>query len=340
MLSSTRRYKRLVQTRPQTGHVRAEVSQIEVVNSETYWSAFPNGLCFVWGAGIVKQEMSLSAPPRGNLPEWGRRFEFETFFVELVPAGKRSFNVRLAETFASISFSVDEGQSSLAGDRLRNYDRRPYEYIVTPAGFPLRGESEAAPEVLVLVFQFDELKADIAAALRMSQDILESRVIVGGPKPLTTAIAQHIRRHILADAVSHDYLRSLCLILIVEMMRLPAEQRSTGRGSTLNDNVLQSMLNFIDANLEADLSLEALARLAGVLTHQFARAFKRKVGEAPHRYVLSRRIEAARILLCKTEDPIADIAYATGFSSQSHMTTTFRRELSMTPAQLRSQNAA
>jgi AraC family transcriptional regulator len=101
--------------------------------------------------------------------------------------------------------------------------------------------------------------------------------------------------------------------------------------------VLQSVLKFIDANLDADLSLEALARLSGVLTHQFVHAFKHKVGEAPHHYVLSRRIEAARVLLGKTESPIADIAYATGFSSQSHMTTTFTRELGTTPAQIRSQ---
>ncbi|MGI9434298.1 MAG: AraC family transcriptional regulator [Geminicoccaceae bacterium] len=74
----------------------------------------------------MKQELNLSAPPLGKLPEWGKRFDFETFFVELVPAGKRSFNVRLAETFASISFSADEGRSSLAGDRLRRYDRRAY----------------------------------------------------------------------------------------------------------------------------------------------------------------------------------------------------------------------
>lgn len=285
----------------------------------------------------MTQDLNIEAPPRGNLPEWGKRYDFEKFFVELVPAGKRSFNVRLAETFASISFGADQGRSSLAGDRLRRYDRRSYEYIVTPAGFPLRGESKAAPEVLVFVFRFEVMKVDIAAALRLSQDILEPRVIMGAPKPFTTAIAQRIRRHILADAVSTDYLRSLCFVLIVEMMRLPPEQQSTGRGSILNDKVLQSVLKFIDANLDADLSLEALARLSGVLTHQFVHAFKRKVGEAPHHYVLGRRVEAARALLGKTENPIADIAYATGFSSQSHMTTTFTRELGTTPAQVRSQ---
>jgi len=285
----------------------------------------------------VTQELSLSAPPRGQLPEWGKRIDFGKFFVELVPAGKRTFNVRLAETFASISYSADAGRSSLAGDRLRRYDRRPYEYIVAPAGFPLRGQSDAAPEVLVFVFSFEALKADVASALRLTEDLLEPRVILGSPKPFITALAQRIRRHILADDISEEYLRSLCFVLIVEMLRLPPEQRSTGRGSALDDKVLQSVLKFIDANLDSDLSLEALARLSGVLTHQFVHAFKRKIGEAPHHYVLTRRIEAARMQLTETDDPIADIAYAAGFSSQSHMTTTFRREVGVTPAQLRNQ---
>jgi AraC family transcriptional regulator len=103
---------------------------------------------------------------------------------------------------------------------------------------------------------------------------------------------------------------------------------------------LGSILDYIDANLDTNLSLETLAGLAGVLTHQFGRAFKRKIGEPPHQYVLARRIEAAREMLRATDHPIADIAYATGFSSQSHMTTTFRREIGVTPAQLRSETGS
>lgn len=279
--------------------------------------------------------MNIAAPPRGTLPEWGKQITFDTFFVELVPGGPRKINVRLAESFASISFDADEGRSSLAGDRLRPYDRRPYEFIVAPPGFPLRGESDAAPEVLVFIFDFDAIRSDVAAALQIPPDRLEPRVVIGGPRSMTTELAQRIRRHMLSDDATHEYLKSLCMVMLVDMMRLPKGQRATGRGETLNDKVLQSVLTFIDANLEADLSLEALARLSGVVTHRFSRSFKRRVGEPPHQYVLTRRIEAARTMLSSTESSIAEIAYATGFSSQSHLTSTFRRELGVTPGQLR-----
>lgn len=81
---------------------------------------------------LKSQLVPLSAPPLTELPRWGPRVEFKDFFVELVPEGERTFNVRLSETFASINFGPAEGTSSLAGDRLRRYDRRPYEFIVAP----------------------------------------------------------------------------------------------------------------------------------------------------------------------------------------------------------------
>ncbi len=279
--------------------------------------------------------MTIDAPPRGELPHWGKRMAYSNFFVELVPSGPRSFNVRLANSFASISFSEDEGRSTLADDKLRRYDRRPFEYIVSPPSFPLRGRSAAAPEVLAIVFDFDALRPELASALQISQDALEPRVIIGNPKPFITSIAERVRRHIMAHDTSDEYLRALCMVLIVELLRPPAKQHKAGRGTVLKEDVFNAVLNFIDSNLENDLSLETLARLAGVLTHKFARAFKRRVGQTPHHYVLHRRIDAARQLLDNSEQSIADIAYATGFSSQSHMTTTFKRELGTTPAQLR-----
>lgn len=283
----------------------------------------------------MKQEMNLNVPPRGDLPKWGRRIEFDEFLVELVPGGARKINVRLSDTFASISFGPDEGRSSLAGDRLRKFDRRPYEYIVTPPNFPLVGESTGAPEVLVFVFAFEAIKPSVAAALQVKEDMLEQRVIIGDPKPFTTELAQRIRRHMLVHGMSSDYLRSLCFLLLVEMMRVPPNQRQSARGGKLDDAVLKMVLNYIDANLNDDLSLDKLAELSGVLTHQFARAFKSKVGESPHHYVLLRRLNNARNLLTDTDHTIADIAYESGFSSQSHMTTTFKKEIGITPAQLR-----
>ncbi len=279
--------------------------------------------------------MDLDAPPGKAVPCWGTRVQFDRFFVELVPAGPRILNLRLDESLATISFASDEGRSSLADEKLRSYERRPYEFIAVPPKYPVRGVSASAPEVLCFVYSFQEIREEIAAALQLPAERLESRVIIGGPKPFTTEIAQRIRRHILIDPSPSDYLRSLCIVMLVEIMRIAPEYAKTGRASVLESKVLNLVLNYIDANLDEQLSLDRLAELSGVLSHQFARAFKKEIGEPPHHYILGRRIDTARKLLRAGDAPIAEIAYATGFSSQSHMTSTFKRELGVTPAQIR-----
>ena len=67
----------------------------------------------------------------------------------------------------------------------------------------------------------------------------------------------------------------------------------------------------------------------------FARAFKAAVGESPHRYIMQRRIERAKVMLSVTRMSVAEISYQTGFSNQSHFTVQFRKAIGMTPKQFR-----
>jgi AraC family transcriptional regulator len=57
----------------------------------------------------------------------------------------------------------------------------------------------------------------------------------------------------------------------------------------------------------------------------------------PHRYVLAARLDLARKLLTQSTMPIARVAQECGFSSQSHLTASFRTAHSTTPAQYRAQ---
>jgi AraC family transcriptional regulator len=94
------------------------------------------------------------------------------------------------------------------------------------------------------------------------------------------------------------------------------------------------VLDHIHGNLGEDLRLDGLAAVAGMDRHHFARAFKAATGTPPHRYVTERRLELAARLLRERADPphaIADIAYRVGLSSQSHLTTAFRRRYGATP---------
>ena len=95
------------------------------------------------------------------------------------------------------------------------------------------------------------------------------------------------------------------------------------------------VLQMIEAHIGEDLSHARLAAAAGLSVYGFASAFTRAIGEPPHRYVQRRRCERAREMLAQTVVPIADMAAALGFSSQSHLTTAFLRLTGVTPARYR-----
>ena len=281
-----------------------------------------------------EQYIAPSGPPLRVHPHWGERVTFESFHVELVPAAPRHFNVKLSQAFATISYSGDEGRSNLAGDRQRKYERRPFEYLVAPPDLPLKGVSEAAPEVLAIVFDFQALRACLASAIQVAPEDLGLRIFFGAPKPIITELAVRVRKHILGGDVSKRYLESVCVVLLAEMlsaMQLPCRN---GR-QTVEPAIIEKIVEYIGANIGEDLSLETLSDLAGSSPVQFSRAFKRTVGTSPRQYILQERLRAARELLQTTDHALSEIAFTAGFSSQSHMTTTFKRMLATTPGALR-----
>jgi AraC family transcriptional regulator len=90
-------------------------------------------------------------------------------------------------------------------------------------------------------------------------------------------------------------------------------------------------LAVMDAHLGERLTLPRLAALLDVSPFHLAHVFKHATGVAPHQYLVRRRLERARDLLARTKLPIADIALAVGFASQSHFSASFHRATGVTP---------
>jgi AraC family transcriptional regulator len=98
---------------------------------------------------------------------------------------------------------------------------------------------------------------------------------------------------------------------------------------------LQAVFGYIRAHMANDLSTEVLADCAKVSRAHFCRLFHEVTGGPPHRYVLAARLEQARTMLTTSNQSIARIAQDCGFSSQSHLTSSFRKLHAITPAQFR-----
>ncbi len=81
-------------------------------------------------------------------------------------------------------------------------------------------------------------------------------------------------------------------------------------------------------------SLADLAAEAGVTPHHLIRAFRAETGMTPHAWLIGRRIEAAKARLRRGE-PVADVAAATGFCDQAHLTRIFKARVGVTPGAFR-----
>jgi transcriptional regulator of acetoin/glycerol metabolism/AraC-like DNA-binding protein len=103
----------------------------------------------------------------------------------------------------------------------------------------------------------------------------------------------------------------------------------------LPPGALRRVREYIDIHLSDRTQLTELATVAGVSVHHFAREFKRSTGVTPHDYLMQRRIDRAREMLARTGWSLSEVAFAAGFSDQSHMSRHFRRLLGMTPGQFR-----
>jgi AraC-like DNA-binding protein len=89
---------------------------------------------------------------------------------------------------------------------------------------------------------------------------------------------------------------------------------------------------YIDSHLQENIALEALAEIAQLSVHHFARAFRQSLGIPPHNYIVQRRVEHAQQLLRNTDLPLSEIAIVAGFTDQSHLARHFRTIIGVSPS--------
>lgn len=94
---------------------------------------------------------------------------------------------------------------------------------------------------------------------------------------------------------------------------------------------LARVTEHIEARVSSTIKMDEVARLTGLSTSQFARAFRRSTGMPPHQWHLSARIRRAQQWMLDTDLPLAEIALAIGFADQSHFANTFTRLVGISP---------
>jgi AraC family transcriptional regulator len=98
---------------------------------------------------------------------------------------------------------------------------------------------------------------------------------------------------------------------------------------------MRRVLEYIDEHLEEAFTVADLAAVANLSLFHFSRMFANAMGIPPRRYVSQRRLGAAKTMLSAGNYTLSEIAFRSGFSSQSSFTRAFLRATSMTPGAFR-----
>jgi AraC family transcriptional regulator len=131
--------------------------------------------------------------------------------------------------------------------------------------------------------------------------------------------------NLYADAMAY----SLVVHLLSRYSTHASEVKISRSGLTQQQS--KQVVDYIEANLDRNISLAELAAILQFSPYHFAHLFKNSTGIPPHQYLIRCRVERAKQLLALGDLSIAAVAQAVGFASQGHFTYHFKRLLGVTP---------
>ncbi len=154
------------------------------------------------------------------------------------------------------------------------------------------------------------------------------------PDPLIYQICLVLTAELVSNGVcSRLYVDSLITTLYIHLLRQYSarEPLIQAYSDGLPKCKLQQVIEYIDEHLTENLSLKEIASVVEISPHYFTSLFKQSTGLSAYQFVIHRRMERAKQLLCRQDLSIAEVSLHVGFQSQSQFTNVFRKYTGATP---------
>jgi AraC family transcriptional regulator len=204
-----------------------------------------------------------------------------------------------------------------------------------PAGNPVVFRWNGAIRVFILAFEpwyLERIAAELGTPLQFAPEVVLRKLASDDP---TTSLLRKLACEIdggpgstfLADSLA----RSIAVYLLRNLLRVPSAKPQAIAPPAA---VLRAVA-LMRARLADSISLDELARAAGLSPFHFARQFKAATGHPPHDYHIRLRIDRAQELLRTRgrEWNLAAIAHECGFADQSHFSRQFKRVVGVPPGE-------
>jgi AraC family transcriptional regulator len=220
----------------------------------------------------------------------------------------------------------------------RDFIFLPSEIVLTPAGIRSGWHWHERSKVIVITIMPDMLDRFATSELGL---VLGQRQLRDTPQALDADLCQS--GTMLLDALqnratgSEVMYESFARIFLVKLIQRYGELRSKAldfsRGFTASH--YKRVLDFVAERFGGSITIEEMARVAGLSPAYFSRLFKEVLGDSPYQFVMDYRVEQAKRMLSEKGRSLADIALACGFADQAHFSRIFKRLTGQTPRAFR-----
>ncbi|MFK0163362.1 AraC family ligand binding domain-containing protein [Rhizobium sp. NPDC090279] len=244
---------------------------------------------------------------------------------------------------------IERIQAQFRGDAFDLHRHDTYALGVTMRGvqtFRYRGEQRYSLPGRVIILHPDELHDGGAA----TEDGLVYRMLYLEPSVLFQCLeAARIGLPFVDDPiVRDDRLAGLLLAALGELDRELDDLFVDDFVSRLADGLAQharlpprplgsiawgqvkAARDYLEAHVTRGVDSQELERITGLDRFALARHFRAAFATSPHRFLLMRRLQQAKLLIGSGES-IAEVAAATGFADQSHLTRHFKKTFGIAP---------
>lgn len=219
-------------------------------------------------------------------------------------------------------FSAGQGTYRIDG---KEHDVDPHTMFFVVAGceHTMTG-SERHPLVnLSVKFRHPGIDADFLPPTLAVSDALARDVAALLRAAIGESVAESPERRVLAS-----------LRLAEVLVRLRAAWAAMQRGAMDSPHVAAAKRLMLERYAD-DLSLDDLARAAGVAPAHLCRVFRKETGQTPFQFLRQLRVERAKEGLARSDDRVADIARDAGFHSPRDLNRAFQRMVGASPREYR-----
>lgn len=132
-------------------------------------------------------------------------------------------------------------------------------------------------------------------------------------------------------------LDSLSGQLIIELLRTTKHNITSQVQKEIkpSSKEVKKAIDFIKSNQDFNFSLTDICKEVNFSLYHFIRIFKAQTGQTPYEYIINLKINKAKHLLLDKNLSVTEISFMSGFSSNSHFATIFKKKVGVAPTQYR-----